>query len=608
MIQIPETTKWRQPNDSDKSGELWASFNLDLTENEGSLRLSKRLLLNTGTADIAQITGAPARILRTGSLIKFIAGTAGGTAGSVFYGDSTVFGTYTRDATSNAPTKIDSTLDDAVYANAALYVVSRSTANNAVMSFYKKIGDLTWAETTLDVSLQTGLTVSLATSGISGANRVYCATQESRVISWSTADSVSLTGNYTLDLTPGYLDSNKHITKILVGSNRLWILTANLIGGRGHVYEWDGYSSNYQNEYELESSGALAGVIHNDIPYIMDTNGNLCAWNGGSFKVLTGFNRENNKFLYKPQSATNDRFIHPNGMTVIDNQIHMLINNQNYDNGGTIEETIPSGIWKYDEAKGLVHAYSVSQYKSSDTLKDFGAVRIASAGALTEMVLPSTSASDDGTFLAGFGYYTDATTAKYGIFYENNIDTLAKAGYLVTRKISSVGSGGVGAIKNNWQKIYTLYRKFLTSNDIIEVKYRTIDAPPVEATITWTSTTTFTTTTDVSSYWTSGTGGEVEVLQGIGAGRCSHLTSVVYNAGTYTCTVDQTYTGATGTAKARFQSWKKIKTINTQLDTSDETIINNVSNWIQFKVWMSWTGKNEIEKLVIINENSYPAK
>jgi len=602
MIQLPEITTWRQLNDTDRTGELWASFNLDLTENEGALRLSKRLLLNTGTPDVSQITGVPATILRTGSTIKFIAGNG---TGYVFYGDNTVFGTYARDTSANAPTKIDSTLDDAIYANAALYVVSSRPAGG-FLGMYKKIGDLGWTET--DFTISDGYPSALAVSGISGSARVYCGTQLSRVISWNTADTVAYSGSYTLDLTPGYVDGNKVITKILVASNRLWVLTVNVAGGRGHVYEWDGASANWQNEYELESSGALSGVIHNDIPYIMDTNGNLCAWNGGSFKVLTGFNRENNKFLYKPQSSVNDRFIHPNGMSVIDNQIHILINNQNYDNGGTIEETIPSGIWKYDEKKGLVHAYSVSQYKSSDTLKDFGAVRIASAGALTEMVLPSTSASDDGTFLAGFGYYTDATTTKYGIFYENNIDTLAKAGYLITRKVSSIGTGGIGAIKNNWQKIYTLYRKFLTSGDIIEVKYRTIDAPPVEATITWTSTTTFTTTTDVSSYWTSGTGGEVEVLQGIGAGRCSHLTSVVYSAGTYTCTVDQTYTGATGTAKARFQSWKKIKIINTQLDTSDETIINNVSNWIQFKVWMSWTGKNEIEKLVIINENSYPAK
>lgn len=607
MTVIPQSTnnefKWTQPNNTDNSGDLWASFNLDTEENVGRLRLGKRMILNTGTDDVAQINSFPAAILKTGSKNRFIAGNG---TGYVFEGDDTPFGTFTRDVSSNSPAKINSTLDDAVYANNALYVISEESSGSN-LAFYKKIGELTWAET--DIGVSAGYPSSAVRSNVSGDTRVYVATQYSRIISWDSSDSIDLTGDYTLNLSPGVVDGGRLITKILAASDRLWVLTLNNQGERGRIYEWDGISPNFQNEYVLESSGALSGVIHNDIPYIMDTNGNLCSWNGGSFKVLTGFNRENNKFLYNPLGLTNNRFIHPNGMAVIDSQIHILINNLNYDSGATIEEPIPSGIYAYDEnTNSLVHRYAVSQGKSTDIYKDFGAVRIAAAGALTEVTQPSTSSSDNGTLLAGFGYYSDATTAKYGIFYEDNADTRQKAGYLITKKIDSVGSKSENSVKNMWQKIFTLYRKFLTENDKIVVKYRTSDQSPTEATITWTSTNTFTTTTDISLYWTSGTGGEVEILNGIGAGKCSHITNISYNAGTYTVTVDETYYGATGTAKARFQFWNKLNSITNRLETYTESIVNVKSNWIQFKIWMTWIGKNEIERLLIVNENNTPAK
>ena len=119
----------------------------------------------------------------------------------------------------------------------------------------------------------------------------------------------------------------------------------------------------------------------------------------------------------------------------------------------------------------------------------------------------------------------------------------------------------------------------------------------------------------VSNYWTSGTGGEVEITQAVGSGKCSHITNAVNNAGTWTVTVDETYTGATGTAKARFMKWNKLKTIenaesiNNQVQQFTEFPIpeyDQNDTFIQFKICFLFKGKNELQGLNIISQTNQP--
>ena len=48
---------------------------------------------------------------------------------------------------------------------------------------------------------------------------------------------------------------------------------------------------------------------------------------------------------------------------------------------------------------------------------------------------------------------------------------------------------------------------------------------------------------------------------------------------------------------------KKISTITSGQATFDQAGIGELANWIQFKVAMIFTGKDEIEKLIIINQD-----
>ncbi len=140
------------------------------------------------------------------------------------------------------------------------------------------------------------------------------------------------------------------------------------------------------------------------------------------------------------------------------------------------------------------------------------------------------------------------------------------------------------------------------------MKYRVNEEEPVYATITWTSTTTFTTTTDVTAYGPNAAGfngtqgGEVEIIQGTGGASCAHITNIVNNAGTYTVTLETAITGVTGTAKARFQKWIKLnpEAIGQVKSYEQQSIgANNVR--IQIKGCLTFTGNGEFYKLAMVS-------
>ncbi len=73
---------------------------------------------------------------------------------------------------------------------------------------------------------------------------------------------------------------------------------------------------------------------------------------------------------------------------------------------------------------------------------------------------------------------------------------------------------------------------------------------------------------------------------------------------TYTITLDETFTGATGTAKARFQKWVKLTpVINSQNLLWSEMPIAQTSPWIWFKIAMRFTGANEFSSLILLSED-----
>ena len=133
-------------------------------------------------------------------------------------------------------------------------------------------------------------------------------------------------------------------------------------------------------------------------------------------------------------------------------------------------------------------------------------------------------------------------------------------------------------------------------------KYRILEEDPIYADITWVTTDSFTTTTDVTDY----VGYEVEIIQGVGSGACPQVVSVTNNAGTYTVVIDHAVPGVTATtAKARFQKWMKLGEVSgTIMNYQEIPIIDKRSTQIQIKGVLEWTGDSEFNKM-IINSTSY---
>lgn len=604
MIQIPnaQNHQYTQPNTSDVLGDIFISKNLDLTDNLGKLRIGKRLILNGSSTDaglnialgdcpvaIKEFNTSSGNVIISTQNGRFVQTSTDYPAGTVvaFPGASPVDG----------------------------------SSNNSDLCIYK--GDLYY---TGDTGLyKLGFGTTNWGSDLSGGNtlassnthmmeqyngKLYITDLGNKVSTWD--GSAFVAGVLTITAA-----TNNVITSIRASSNRVWITTVSTIngaGGRGYVYEWDGTSATPTKEHKLDSAGAIAMVIKDDIPYVMDVYGKLLSWNGGTFKEVARLNRRLNRLFYNSNGIANNRYIHPNGMHMVNGRINIVIDGRHYDSTGTIEETIPSGVWEYDETIGLYHKHSFGLSHAADTIIDYGSNRISRAGAITEVNYPDNSSNRNGTFMAGCDFYSDATTIAHGIFYDDSNDTLQKAGYMVTKKIEATDGSiyNFPTIESGWDSLFTLYKKLGTATDKIIPKYRTSVSDSVEAPINWLDGYNFqvaNSAVNIANYYNVlGNNGEVEIMQGIGAGMCTHITNAVLNGGNWTVTVDEKFIGVTGTSQARFQNWTKISEIIPNNMNYNSDTFGFKSQWVQLKIFMLFTSRDEIERLLISNSNATPVK
>lgn len=585
MIKLPINGKWFQHNISDVLGQLWSSLNLNLFQNEGHTRVSPRTIITTDDITDLGIPVAFAVFTDTNGGVQYAWAVAGGYVFRMNLGSG--FQTaFAKDSSTGTPNNVcSSDVSDMVSFGDNDYLFVTTTTD--IYRFDPATGQ--WTDYTAS-PLSSVFVHLLCVFG----SRIYVTDDNKSIFSFTTAfNDLATSSTYTLDVSLGG-DTLTLISTMRPASRGIWVGTINQSESGCRVYFWDGASADDPNEsfFIKDASGVLAMVIKDDTPWLMDNNGWLRYFNGGTFvKAPSGkLPVKNSKFLKNSLSAVNDRWIHPNGMELVDGRINILVNNEHEDNGATIDENFPSGVWEYSEETGWIHKMSLSLYTSS--VADHGQNRISRVGALYANKTENTNASSNGTMLLGAQLYSDASATKEVIAIDDSNDTVQKYGYFVTSKIYS------SQIRDTWQKVYLIVKKLLDSSDKIVVKCRNEEDPPVEATITWTSTTTCTTTTNVSAY----IGYEMEVLQGKGGGKCSRITNVTESGGTYTITLAETFTGASsGTAKARFQYWKESAQFNSQTDDVAEFPLSDMgaSPWIQIKVCMQFTGEDEVDSLVL---------
>lgn len=610
MINIPnrENRQWKQQNESDIFGTLWASKSLDLTSNMGKVRVSPRLMRTGISAQTHKTPGAfaYAQSKDVSSTNKVFWSTAGeSNSGYLLEGSATPYFTFNVAAVSGEPTDFDSM-------SGALKTFVAS-AGNLWLTSNATLRYVDYSANPAQVKTPTSSPTVLLSTGFHAleeyAERMYVAYNTGKIASCNSSGTCTSSGSSTISTA-----IKGEITFMKAGKNRIWIGTLNTGGLNTKIYEWDGAAANTPTrEYNVDAQGVLACAIKDDIPYVVDTEGRLLTLSGGEFVEIAVLPL-NNKILKNATSPVANsanssmRFIHSNGMDVINGRVHLLINNEFMNYGSEIPERASSGIWEYDPDIGLYHKYSFT-YQFAQTadagvkgaITDYGQTRIFAAGALMNANRASSSQHYNGSLLAGAGIYTSATVTGAAVFVDDTLNTSAKTGYFVTQKIESSGE------TENWNELVVKHKKLSSSNSKIVVKYRTEEATPSEETITWVNTTSFTTTGSSVTGGTVGVGDEVEITQGTGGGICSHITAISISSGTATVTVDETHTGVTtGTAKARFQKWKKAGTIQNQTKQSATIGLHVVSEWIQFKVYMFFNGDDEIDSLILNNKPNNP--
>lgn len=579
-----EDKKFFQNNRSNVLGNIWSSFNLDFQSNLGVMRVAPRLKVNTSTADDADL-GLPVAFWTSDTFLWGICGSR------VFKNGTTVNAAFTEDASTGAKTDYDTnsdlaTFNSRLWAAAGAKLVSKAL-NGAGTGAWTERDDLGGSQHPLVYFKK--------------FNRLYYQVSSGSISSIDSSDVVNDPGSdYAISLDGTAACMRAASTSIWIGLSSSLNTSVDPVAV---VYEWDGISAQITNKYFLRSRYVVAMVIDNDVPVVLDGNGILSKLVGGKFQEI-------GRLPFSTKTPLSS-YVCKNGMTLTkDGTILVVVNNQNADNAGTINENLPSGVWEWSEENGFTHKYAFTYNPSANsTITDYGQNRISASGAIyITYNFNTTTSGSNGTILVGSTYFTNSSSTSSAIFFEDTDNTVQKKGYFVTDWLESA------EIADKFLRLWTTFRRFLDSNDTAVFKYRLEQETPTYADITWVNTTSFTTTTDITAYGPTASGfngtvgGEVEVIQGTGSGSCVHITSISSSMGTYTVTVDTAVTGVTtGTAKARFQKWLKLfPSVTGQVNSYADMNIGGAgranppkNTRIQLKGCMTFTGNDEFHKLAL---------
>lgn len=592
MIKFPKNRIWRQDNNSDLYGDIWSSFNLNLSSELGKLKATRMLnvarSVDDGSANYVSGLGLAVAFRYYND--KYYAATNGTISTT---GDSRT-SAWGLDTSTDKPTTISNRYSDMEIFNNRLYVSLSGTS-------LARLDTSTW--------LNGGVAITGASSNVphmlcSYANRLYVTADYAKINSMNTSESFGATigtSSNTLDLGNPVVNS---ITFMRATSSRIWIGTVNRTGGKAHIYAWDGNQTSVNESYRLESSGAMAGLVKDDVLYVMDNDGKLLAFNGGTFVEIDRLPLKEGEYLksalFSSSSSTyNERWIHPNGMTLKDSGILILINNEYRGASATWEENVPSGIWEWTKETGLYHKYSFSLGNDGSTsLRDYGQNHISLAGAVSYIKSFNNTSTDNGSLLASAQLYYDSTNTENVIAIDDLADEVQKYGYFITPKIFS------NSFDEIWQKIYLRIKPLTTSGDELIIKYRTSESAPLDIDITtWSGSNSVKTSTTITGY---GAGDEIEFTQGEGSGSCFNILSTTTSGGLTEITLDGSFTGIDSSGKARLQHWKQIGEAftSTSKDIMEKPLDIKNSAWVQFKVCIKNTGNSYIYDMNLLNTNN----
>lgn len=595
---IPERNRvlvQKNTNNAFTDSNLVRTWNIDLTTEPGTIRVSPRLYINADNADDADL-GLPVALLFNDDDAKYYA-----VCGSAVFktSDNSPITAFAQDALANTPTT-SVLYSDAKMFNGKMYVTTATDiAELSAGTWDHDYWTTTKAQAALASTRPHPLEVAQIGSPlllIGDNNKVHTIT------TGGTVTNARLT-----------LDANQVVVWIKSGTSKVYIGCVSEAGSEAFVYEWDGGDTVPTRVYNTRTSGVPAGAVLDDVLYIITANGELQVLSGGGFKTLNRFpfSRsqvpiDNAAFIY-----SNRRFIHPNGFIPYKGKLLALVSIQTdtaTDGFTSVIENNPSGIWEFDpETNGFSHKYSVTVDKTG--VKDYGQIAIpcdsSTTGRVPGALLETSAKKYASPLLVGAATWTDdATTYKTAIYNLDAGRTLTARGSVTYPKIYTENK--LEALG----EIYAYYERMKSSSDKLIFKYRTEINPnlPTTGAATWTSTTVFTSTN--TGLANAAVGDEVEVIMGNGSGTTAHITVISYANPTYTVTVDEAVSGITANDEnyVRVTNFKKLASFNDQTGTSRQLTIPGLraSTWVQVKVELrSTSGESPVIERSVILTNEH---
>ena len=569
-ITIPNQN-WVQVNKGERLGSINASWNLDLLSNAGNVKISPQVL---PTAD-TNLSGLPTAFAK-----DITNGRDYALCGAYIYYwkvADLAWDAHINVVETNNP-ECNLYYDDMTYWNGGLLV----TVTGAITTGVSRLASGTWTPN--------WYVIVSGGSLLSGYPHPLCIAYNNLLLIGNKNNVVSITTADAVDTSAVVLPSEYTIEWIKSSSTGVWIGTKNIMKGEAKVFYWDGYSENYNAGYVVGSESCFSGAIGKDnIPYVLNGYGQLLKFNGSSFQEVARFEVANAKTHYLRgyfgtfTDADGLNPIHRNGMAIIDDKVHILLNATIDGDSTKLLENQLSGIWCYTEENGLFHRFSLTQ--NYGTAKyDLGYPIISQAGA----IIPRPKRL--GSFYAGYTTYlsglTGGGTSRIGIV--DTTDTRQKIAYFTLPKIYAEG------IDEMWNNITAIHKELVNPEDYIKVKYRFVKGFSDLQTLiagTWTGSNTFTATIGEMEV-----DDEVEIVTGRGAGMTTKITDITCT----TITIADHATAGSGTFYFRSERWTEVDTIQDLVSRFNKFSIDKNNTQIQFKVILFGKGDSpELEKLIL---------
>lgn len=555
----------RQVNNGDTYGELWGTFNVDLTTSPGKIKASKRLTA-TMSATKMDNDNVQAFALYKGSIVAFASGNR------VMYlaaeRNPRISGSW---ASASGSLDIGNESDAVVFDGKLLVSTGTNIASTTDTQPSPSDFDDDWWTA---VTSGTALTV----------NKPHIM-------------DVSKIGQETLFVTDGnlvryYNTTAFHSAITLSDEHTACCLATDYTGTWFGTYASDGEALIYflqvgqdqaTQAFKVDGTAVLSIEIVKGVPYILTDRGHIQTFDGRGFVTVQSF-----PFAFKSvvldglevgnfDDSNIDRAIHPKGMRAHNDKLLININTDNQlidtlasnplDNDDVftnyvVDERSPSGVWEYDVNTGVLNHRSALVYDTTTP----GYHRNQTSGPILILNNQYTR------FLTSGRVETDKTD----IFAES--PTEVPLSYFITPEIVA------STVSEAWERV-ALKVDTLQVGESVEVKYRTRNNRllPAYLNMTWLDGTQFTTTNDTSNI---SVGDEVEIVNGYKAGEIAHITEISSGT-TKTITIDTNLGVLNEAGIVRVQNWQKIDyTYNEDTLEFDTVGITETSAWIQFKVVM----------------------